>query len=157
VSAKERITGSTFGTLNKIVSEQGFFALWRGNQANLYKNMSLILLRVTIYDRIKHAYMPYDKSRYSGFDYYWRFFASAAMTIGVTAAITYPLDLINTRISSDITKKGETRLFTTCFDCFNRTSIDESNRALYKGVEVAVLGSAIRCMATLPLLDILKS
>ena len=94
VPAAERVTGSTFGTLNKIVSEQGFFALWRGNNANLYKNMGLIMLRISVYDRIKHAYMPYDKSRYSGFDYYWRFFASAAMTVGVTALFTYPLDLI---------------------------------------------------------------
>lgn len=101
--------------------------------------------------------MPYDKSRYSGFDYYWRFYASAAMTIGVTALFTYPLDLIHTRISSDITKRNEPRLFSTTFDCFNRTSLDETNKSLYKGVEVAALSSAIRVMATLPLLDILKS
>lgn len=101
--------------------------------------------------------MPYDKSRYSGFDYYWRFYAAAFMTIGVTAFFTYPLDLIHTRISSDITKKKETRLFATTFDCFNRTSLDESNKGLFKGVEVAALASAIRVMATVPLLDILQS
>ena len=101
--------------------------------------------------------MPYDKSRYSGFDYYWRFYASAAMAIAVTAAFTYPLDLIHTRISSDITKRNESRLFSTTFDCFNRTSLDETNKGLYKGVEIAAISSAIRVMATLPLLDILKS
>ena len=79
------------------------------------------------------------------------------MTIGVTALFTYPLDLIHTRISSDITKKNEQRLFSTTFDCFNRTGLDEGNKALYKGVEVAATASAIRCMATLPLLDMLRS
>ena len=101
--------------------------------------------------------MPYDQSRYSGIEYYGRFFGSSLMTIGVTALFTYPLDLIHTRISSDITKKNEQRLFSTTFDCFNRTGLDEGNKALYKGVEVAATASAIRCMATLPLYDMLRS
>ena len=62
------------------------------------------MLRVNLYDRIKHAYMPNDISRYTGFDYYWRIYASAAMTMGITAAVTYPLDLIHTRLASDMTK-----------------------------------------------------
>ena len=106
-SSTSRPTGSTFGTLSKIVSEQGMLALWRGNNANIYKNLGLITLRVSLYDRIKNAYMPYDQSRYSGLEYYGRFFGSSLMTIGVTALITYPFDLIHTRISSDLTKKGE--------------------------------------------------
>ena len=82
-------------------------ALWRGNGANIYKNMGLITLRVSVYDRIKNFYMPYDASRYSGIEYYGRFFGSSLFTIGLTALFTYPLDLIHTRISADITKKGE--------------------------------------------------
>ena len=155
-TSTSRPTGSTFGTLSKIVSEQGMAALWRGNNANIYKNLGLITLRVSIYDRIKNAYMPYDQSRYTGLEYYGRFFGSSLMTVGVTALFTYPLDLIHTRISSDLTKKGEQRLFSNTFDCFNRTGLDEGNKALYKGVEVAAVASAVRCMLTLPMLDTLR-
>jgi len=64
-------------------------------------------MRVTLYDRIKHAYMPNDASRYTGIDFYWRYFASAAMIMGVTAALTYPLDLIHTRLANDVSKKDQ--------------------------------------------------
>ena len=74
--------------------------------ANIYRNLLQISLRITVYDRIKHAYMPNDASRYTGIDYYWRLFASAAMTMGITAGLTYPLDLIHTRLAADMSKKG---------------------------------------------------
>jgi len=158
VSNDTRPTGSTFGNLNKIMSEQGPSALWRGTNANLYRSLLLIGLNVTVYDRIKHAYMPYDQSRYVGIDYYWRVFASSCMIMGVTAALTYPLDLIHTRLSSDMTKKGETRLFTTTFDCFNRTNIDEGFRkGLYKGYELCIASSVARSMLTLPIYDTMRS
>lgn len=51
--------------------------------------------------------------------------ASCAMTIGVTTALTYPLDLIHTRLVSDMTAKNNLRLYVTTFDCFSRTHIDE--------------------------------
>ena len=67
----------------------------------------LIFLRVNMYDRIKSSFMPNDISRYHGVDYYWRVIASASCTMGLTAALTYPLDLINTRLASDMTKNSE--------------------------------------------------
>lgn len=45
--------GSTQATLSKIVGEQGALQLWRGNNVNIYRYLSMILLRVTIYDRVK--------------------------------------------------------------------------------------------------------
>ena len=111
-----------------------------------------------MYDRIKHAYMPHDESKYTGLDFYWRYLASASMIMGLTCGVTYPMDLIHTRITSDMSKKGTQRLFTTTFDCFNRTNIDEGFRTgLYKGVELSVLSSALRCGISLPLLDIMRS
>ena len=67
----------------------------------------LIFFRVNTYDRIKNSFMPNDISRYVGIDYYWRLAASASITMGITAAFTYPLDLINTRLASDMTKTNE--------------------------------------------------
>lgn len=107
VASGDKLSGVTISNLSKVVREQGITSLWRGNNVNIYRNLMLIGLNVTVYDKIKNAYMPLEQSRYTGLDYYWRFFASAAMTCGVTAALVYPLDLIHTRISSDMSKKGQ--------------------------------------------------
>ena len=116
--------------------------------------MALIALQVSVYDKIKHAYMPNDQSKYTGIDYIWRLYASSAMIMGLTAGLTYPLDLIHTRLATDMTPKGQDRSYTTTFDCFNRTNINEGfKKGLYKGIEFSVASSAIRTMICMPLFD----
>lgn len=58
--------------------------------------------------------------------------------------ITYPFDLIHTRMCADMSRKNTTRLYQTTFDCFNRTNLDETRMGLYKGAEVAVAQALIR-------------
>ena len=80
------------------------------------------------------------------------------MNMGITAMLTYPFDLINTRLSSDMTKSGQPRLFKTTFDCFNRTNIDEGFRkGVYKGIEICMVSSFIRSLLTLPVYDLVKT
>lgn len=158
-----RATGTNYGssasTLSKIVSEQGAAALWRGNNSNIYRCLTQIILRVSIYDRIKQQYMPLDPSRYTpGLEYYARVTAQSAMLIGITTAITYPLDLIHTRMVTDMALRGQPRLYATTFDCFNRTNIDEGFRAgLYKGWQLSATSAGVRTLLTLPIIDIVRS
>jgi len=108
------------------------------------------------YDRFKNFFMPLQPRKYSGFDYFWRAAASSVACMAVTTLFTYPLDLIHTRMSADMTTKGRQRLFTTTFDCFNRTNLDETRTGLYRGVEVAVLSSLVKASLTLPVYDLVK-
>lgn len=151
--------GSSVSTLSKIVSEQGPLALWRGNNANIYRHLTMIFLRVSIYDRVKQVYMPLDPARYQpGFDYYARVMAQSAMLIAVTTAVTYPLDLIHARMATDMTPRGQDRQYATTFDCFNRTNIDEGFRAgLYKGWQISATSAALRSAMTLPVIDYVRS
>jgi hypothetical protein len=55
-----------------------------------------------------------------------------------------------------MTKKGQTRLFTTTFDCFCRANLDEGRIGLYKGVELAVVASVLRAIFTLPVYDMVQ-
>lgn len=143
---------------SKIVKEQGFNTLWRGNNANLYRHFILISMNVSIFDRVKQKYMPQDPSRYQGLDFLWRYCASTGMLMGITAGLVYPLDLIHTRLTSDMTIRGDKRLYATTFDCFNRTNIDEGFRAgVYKGVEISMVSSALRAGMALPLYSVLRS
>lgn len=132
----QRPTGSTISNLTRIISEQGVTALWRGNMANMYRNSSLILLRFTLFDRIKHYYAPLHPSQYADgtLDKWWRQLGAAVSIVGLSTAIVYPLDLIHTRISTELTPKTERRQYHTTFDCFNRTHVDEGFKTgLFKG------------------------
>lgn len=153
------LAGNSKAMAKKIISEQGTSALWRGNNVNIYRNMSLIILRVSIYDRIKHKYMSLDPSRYGpgSLEYYGRLMSQSAMLIGMTTALVYPLDLIHTRMATDMSKKNQRRLYATTFDCFNRTNIDEGfKEGLYKGWKVAAFSSFFRSMLTLPMIDLIR-
>lgn len=101
--------------------------------------------------------MPNETHKYKGFDFFWRSALAATFCMGLTTLLCYPLDLIHTRIASDMTKKGQPRLFTTTFDCFNRTNLDEGRRGLYKGFELAILNSVLRASFTLPIYELLKN
>ena len=122
----------------------------------MYKHFTIIVLQVGLYDKIKHAYLPLDKSKYTDFQYQYRYYASAAMIMGMTALFTYPLDLIHTRLATDMTPKGQNRNYITTFDCFNKTNIHEGKKGLYKGYELSIISSAIRSMICLPLYDAVK-
>ena len=90
-------------------------------------------LRVFFYDKIKLSFMPYDTHKYKGFDYYWRAAGAFSVCTLFTTLIVYPFDLVHTRISTDMTQRGQQRLFQTTFDCFNRTHLDEGRSGLFKG------------------------
>lgn len=114
-------------------------------------------LKIFMYDKIKQMFMPFETNKYKGFDYFWRCAISASMCMGITTLLTYPFDLVHTRMTTDISKKGQTRLYSTTFECFNRTNLDEGRKGLYKGVEFAVFQGFLRGVLTLPVYDSIKS
>jgi hypothetical protein len=64
--------------------------------------------------------------------------------MGLTLVLSYPLELIHTRTCADMSKKGTARLFTTTFDCFNRTNLDEGRWGTFKGADAAVVAAVAR-------------
>jgi len=106
-----------------------------------------------MYDKVKGWFMPYDTHKYRGLDYYWRAAGAFSVCTAITTLLVYPFDTIHTRIAADLTPKGKPRLFTTTFDCFNRTHIDEGRIGLYKGYQLAILSSVLRASLTLPIYD----
>lgn len=43
--------------------------------AEVYRHLGLILIQVTMFDKIKNSFFPYDVSLYRGLDYSWRIIA----------------------------------------------------------------------------------
>lgn len=122
---------------------------------SVYKSWVQLMLKISFYDKFKNAFLPNKPERYKGFSFLWRTSVSAILCMGLSTIITYPLDIIHTRISMDLSKAGEHRLYTTTFDCFNRTLLDEGRSGLYKGIEIAIFAGLIRASLTLPIYDYL--
>jgi hypothetical protein len=59
-----------------------------------------------LFDKFKHSFMPYDQKKYKGIDYLWRVGFASALCMTASLAITYPFDLIHTRMSADMSKIG---------------------------------------------------
>ena len=122
----------------------------------LYHSTMQMMVRVLFYDKIKNYMMPFDTHKYSGFDYFWRAATSAVICGGLSLVFTYPFDLIHTRTATDMARKNTSRLYTTTFDCFNRTNLDEGRFGLFKGAEIAVASAVIRSMLQLPIYSVVK-
>jgi hypothetical protein len=126
--------------------------------ANLQKSFLQIGLRVAVFDKFKNYYVPHDRSRYSDGSYFLRVLTASLATASLSTAITYPLDTIHTRLTCDMTPQNQTRYYTSTFQCFNRTNIDEGFRAgHFKGVEAAVASTFLRVVLSFPLLEILRN
>ena len=115
-----------------------------------------MMIRVLFYDKIKNYMMPFDTHKYSGLDYFWRVATSAVICGGLTMVFTYPFDLIHTRTATDMARKNTSRLYTTTFDCFNRTNLDEGRLGLFKGADIAVASAVIRSILQLPVYSMVK-
>jgi hypothetical protein len=72
--------------------------------ANIYKVTSLMSLKVFFYDKFKNFWMPYSPARYTGVDYIWRSALAGSLCTVLTTLLTYPLDLIHTRLVTDMSK-----------------------------------------------------
>ncbi len=115
-----------------------------------------MLIKVAFYDRIKNALMPYNSSKYSGLDYFIRAQTAAVLCMSISTIFTYPFDLLHTRITADVTPKSRQRVYSSTFQCFNRTNLDEGRFGCYKGVEFAIAAAIVRSMFQLPIYDMVK-
>ena len=100
--------------------------------------------------------MPYNASKYSGIDYFFRSQAAALCCMGVTTLFAYPFDLLHTRLAADCTPASRQRIYSSTFQCFNRTNIEEGRWGMYRGLDFALFSAAIRAALQLPVYDLVK-
>jgi len=100
--------------------------------------------------------MPYRNTKYTGLDLFIRSQSAAIMCMGLTTALTYPFDTLHTRLVSDSTPLTRKRTYSSTFQCFNRTNIEEGRFGCFKGLEFAVSAAVIRAMLHMPVYDMVK-
>jgi solute carrier family 25 (adenine nucleotide translocator) protein 4/5/6/31 len=125
--------------LVRIPREEGFFAYWKGNATNVLRYFPTQALNFAINDSVNRTFFPLGKRNYSYNDQLWRGLIAGGVAGGTSLAFVYSLDLVRTRLSVDIGKKGE-KNYNGFIHCYSQTYKEGGIRGLYKGFGISVIG-----------------
>ena len=107
--AGHRRFAGVLDALARIPREQGPTSFWRGNATNCSRVIPTYALRFTLFGRFRElvsaGYEPAQPLPLS------RQMAAGALSGGTTMLATFPLDLLRTRMSADLTAAGQPRAY----------------------------------------------
>jgi len=122
----------------RVISEQGFSSLWRGNMANVIRYFPTQALNFACKDYYKTIFNPYNPKKEPG-----KFFIGNCMSGGAAGAtsltVVYPLDFARTRLAADVGSGGD-REFTGLVNCLQKIFAKEGPQGLYRGFGISVVG-----------------
>jgi solute carrier family 25 (adenine nucleotide translocator) protein 4/5/6/31 len=125
----------------KVIAEEGFGSLWRGNLANVLRYFPTQALNFAFKDQFKRMF-GYNKDR----DGYWKWFAGNLASGGAAGAASllfvYSLDYARTRLANDnkSAKKGGERQFNGLLDVYKKTLKSDGIVGLYRGFNISCVG-----------------
>merc|ERR1712149_20499 len=126
----------------RVIAEEGFGSLWRGNLANVLRYFPTQALNFAFKDQFKRMF-GYNKDR----DGYWKWFAGNLASGGAAGAssllFVYSLDYARTRLANDAksaSKGGGDRQFNGLVDVYRKTLASDGIAGLYRGFGPSVLG-----------------
>ena len=124
-----------FATLHKVMHNEGWRALWRGNTVNVIRmipNKGILLGCSDVYK---------DAMRSLCLGPFWTGALSGALAGGTAIVLTYPLDLARTRMAGFLLQKGEVTQYPTLVATISAVYRTEGFRALFRGVGPTLAGS----------------
>eukprot|EP00250_Pteridium_aquilinum_P008690 c18137_g1_i1 orf=439-1545(+) len=136
----------------RIATEEGFRAFWKGNGVTIVHRLPYSAISFYAYERYKRALMFTDGSDQKQLGMGERLLAGGAA--GITAAsLTYPLDLVRTRLSAQRNEKYYTGITHTLLTIYR----DEGPWGLYKGLGATLLGVGPNIAMNFAVYETLKS
>jgi solute carrier family 25 (adenine nucleotide translocator) protein 4/5/6/31 len=126
---------------SRVIKEEGFSSLWRGNTANVLRYFPTQALNFAFKDYFKKMF-GYTKDK----DGYWKWFAGNLASGGAAGAASlafvYSLDYARTRLANDnkSAKKGGTRQFNGLVDVYKKTLASDGVAGLYRGFVISCVG-----------------
>ena len=113
----------------KVVREEGPLALWRSNGVNCLRIVPVYALKFGMNDTFKEAFAQPGQDIKAGL-HTWQLVAAGGAAGAVQGSLTYPLDLIKTRLA--LAKDMGVR-YAGMMDCVRRTVAAEGPLGLYSG------------------------
>jgi len=134
--------GDCFG---RVIREEGFFYLWRGNVANVLRYFPTQALNFAFKDYFKRMF-GYNKDK----DGYWKWFggnlASGGMAGACSLSFVYSLDYARTRLANDAKSSGKgggERQFNGLVDVYRKTIASDGIAGLYRGFVISCVGIVV--------------
>jgi len=126
----------------RVIKEEGFMALWRGNTANVLRYFPTQALNFAFKDQFKRMF-GYNAAK----DGYWKWFAGNLASGGAAGACSlffvYSLDYARTRLANDnkaSKKGGGERQFNGLVDVYKKTIASDGIQGLYRGFNISCVG-----------------
>jgi len=126
---------------SRVIKEEGFASLWRGNLANVIRYFPTQALNFAFKDHFKRMF-----GRTKEKDGYWVWFAGNLASGGAAGAssllFVYSLDYARTRLANDnkSAKKGGSRQFNGLVDVYRQTLKSDGIAGLYRGFVISCVG-----------------
>jgi len=129
----------------RVIREEGFVSLWRGNLANVIRYFPTQALNFAFQDQFKRMF-GYSQAK----DGYWKWFAgnlaSGAAAGACSLTFVYSLDYARTRLANDAKsskKGGGDRQFNGLIDVYRKTLKTDGIVGLYRGFVISVVGIVV--------------
>jgi len=127
---------------SRVIREEGFLSLWRGNLANVIRYFPTQALNFAFRDYFKRTF-GFNKDK----DGYWKWFAGNLASGGAAGAsslvFVYSLDYARTRLANDAKsakKGGGERQFNGLIDVYRKTLKSDGFVGLYRGSAISCFG-----------------
>jgi len=126
---------------SRVIKEEGFISLWRGNVANVLRYFPTQALNFAFKDQFKRMF-GYSQTK----DGYWKWFMGNLASGGAAGACSllfvYSLDYARTRLANDAkaAKKGGERQFNGMIDVYRKTLATDGVQGLYRGFNISCVG-----------------
>ena len=137
IKAEDRYNGIG-DCFKRVINEQGFASLWRGNLANVVRYFPTQALNFAFKDFYKTIFNPYNPKTDPG-----KFFIGNCLSGGAAGAtsltVVYPLDFARTRLAADVGSGGD-REFNGLVDCLKKIFMKDGPLGLYRGFGISVVG-----------------
>lgn len=135
-------------TIQYIYHEGGLRGFFKGNLAHLLKVMPNTAIKFTFFDIVK-IFIPQNQNQ-SNLSSFAQSFSLASLSTAAQTCITYPLDVVRTRIMIDRARyKG-------IIDCFKHTYRTEGVRAFYQGLGLSLYATCFYSGLSLGVFDFSK-
>jgi len=143
---------------SRVIKEEGFGQLWRGNLANVLRYFPTQALNFAFKDYFKRTF-GYDRNR----DGYTKWFIGNLASGGAAGACSllfvYSLDYARTRLANDnksAKKGGGERQFNGLVDVYKKTWASDGIAGLYRGFAISCIGIVVYRGLYFGLFDSLK-
>jgi len=137
IKAEDRYNGIG-DCFSRVIKEQGFASLWRGNLANVIRYFPTQALNFAFKDFYKKTFNPYNPKK-EPVKFFIGNCASGGAAGATSLTVVYPLDFARTRLAADVGSGGE-REFSGLVDCLKKILAKDGPQGLYRGFGISVVG-----------------